>query len=610
MRKGKHETSGGGWRQDRDPFAEEAPSGKAGKAAAPGGGAGLGDPFAEAASSGKTGKAAAPDSLAGLGDPFAEDVPAAGTEKKTGGLAGAWKGLGKWKKAGIIAGGSVLAVILLVVGWWSLFVKAPDVSDNDRPITGLDSAARPVGAGNSVEDKDGSEAASGRKEDVYTFILLGKDTAGGGNTDTMILVTYDVPNATVNCMSIPRDTMVNVSWDIKRINSVYMAKESSGGGIEGVKKQVGLLTGVTPDFYVIIEWKAVGLLVDALGGVEFDVPYNMNYDDPYQDLHIHQSKGLRTLSGSDAMQIVRFRGYNGGDVKRVEVQQLFLKAVAKQCLQLKNWTKISDFAKIFFENVETDIPLNNLLWFAQKAMNVDLDNLDFVTMPGNYEGYAWSRTAGGNQSYVFAYPEEIVKLVNESFNPYSRDITEDDLQIMYKNKNGSLGVTNGTVLDGRSVSASSSGSSGGSGSSGTSSSSGSSSGSGISSGSGTSNSSGSASSSGTSGGSGSSGTSGGSGSSGTSSGSGTTNSSGEPALPATPSEDPGAETNTTPGTTAGPGTEENPGTVTEPGTQTAPEAQPPEGGGSDPEPEPAPQPETPPDPAPELPPEPGLPPGE
>ena len=266
-------------------------------------------------------------------------------------------------------------------------------------------------------------------------------------------MSYDVVNQAVNCMSIPRDTMVNVGWDIKRVNSVYSAKESSGGGIEGLKKQVGLLTGVTPDFHVIIEWKAVGKLVEALGGVYFDVPYDMNYDDPYQDLHIHQSKGYRLLDGDDAMQVVRWRknnsGTNYGDTTRVGVQQAFLKAVAKQCLQLKNWTKVGAFAKIFFENVEAseELSLNNLLWFAQKAMGVDIDNVSFVTMPGEYEGWAWSRTYQNNQSYVFADPGEIVKLVNTSFNPYSRDITEDDLQIMYKNKNGSLGITNGTVLD-------------------------------------------------------------------------------------------------------------------------------------------------------------------
>ena len=205
------------------------------------------------------------------------------------------------------------------------------------------------------------DVVSGRKEEVFTFLLLGKDTGGGGNTDTMILVTYDVPNGTVDCVNIPRDTMINVSWKIKKINAVF----ASSRGIEGLKEEMGYLTGIVPDFYVAVEWEAIGEIVDALGGVEFDVPYNMDYDDPYQDLYIHQKKGLRKLSGDDAMQVIRWRKNNGkkneiGDTGRQKIQQDFLKAVAKQCLQIGNWTKISDFAKIFFKNVETDLPLNNL----------------------------------------------------------------------------------------------------------------------------------------------------------------------------------------------------------------------------------------------------------
>ena len=106
----------------------------------------------------------------------------------------------------------------------------------------------------------------GRKDGYYTFLLLGKDTSSG-STDTIILVSYDVPNQQVNMMSIPRDTAVNVPWSVKKVNSVYSAKESSGGGLENLKQQVAYLTGVMPDFYVIVQWEAVGEIVEALGGV-------------------------------------------------------------------------------------------------------------------------------------------------------------------------------------------------------------------------------------------------------------------------------------------------------------------------------------------------------
>ena len=112
-----------------------------------------------------------------------------------------------------------------------------------------------------------------------------------------------------------------------------------------------------------------------------------------------------------------------------------------------HWTKVSAFAEIFAENVETDLPLNNILWFAQQAMGVGCGQPQRHDHPGDYNSYAWSRTYKNNQSYVFVYPEETVEMVNTYFNPYTEEITEDDLQIMYRNKDGSLGVTNGTLAD-------------------------------------------------------------------------------------------------------------------------------------------------------------------
>ena len=218
------------------------------------------------------------------GDPFASDTP----KRKKG------KGLTGWKRTVAIVLGCVAVLVLAVVGLWKTFVVSPDVSDKIKP-TNTDTV-------NTEEAEKGDEPSttSGRKGDYFTFLLLGEDTSSG-STDTIMLASYDVKNQQVSMMSIPRDTMVNVSWDIKKINSVYSSKL----GMEGLKTQVSYLTGVMPDFYVIVQWEAVGEIVEALGGVYFDVPFDMNYDDPYQDLHIHQEKGYRLLDGEDAMEVVR-----------------------------------------------------------------------------------------------------------------------------------------------------------------------------------------------------------------------------------------------------------------------------------------------------------------
>lgn len=122
-----------------------------------------------------------------------------------------------------------------------------------------------------------------------------------------------------------------------------------------LKQEVSRLTGIYPDFYVMVEWEAIGELVDALGGVYFDVPFDMNYDDPYQDLHIHQEAGYRKLSGEDAMEVIRWRKNNGepspGDVGRIQIQQDFLSAILDKCLQPATLLKAPALAQVFLNNV-------------------------------------------------------------------------------------------------------------------------------------------------------------------------------------------------------------------------------------------------------------------
>ena len=125
----------------------------------------------------------------------------------------------------------------------------------------------------NYEFGDGPRLSGDRKEEFYTFLLVGRDTGGGGNTDTLMVMAYDIPNQTLNVMSIPRDTMVNVPWDIKRINSVYnYAPYYDKDGIQFLKEEVSYLIGFQPDYTIVVEWEAVGELVDAIGGVDYEVP--------------------------------------------------------------------------------------------------------------------------------------------------------------------------------------------------------------------------------------------------------------------------------------------------------------------------------------------------
>ena len=351
----------------------------------------------------------------------------------------------------LIAVAAVLAVVLVaVVACQSLFVRP------DLPGTGLEDGAETE----EIDWGEGNRPHSGgerKSEDYYTVLILGRDTGGGGNTDTMLLASYDVTNQKATVMSIPRDTMVNVPYDIKRINAVY---NYGGGGDEGIQylyKEISQLVGFEPDYQVVVEWDAVGEIVDAMGGVWFDVPRNMNYDDPYQDLHIHQEKGYRLLSGDDAMQVLRYRhdndmhyGYPDGDLGRIKTQQAFLSAMVEQLLKLENVTKIRQFIQVFQDNVETDLSFQNILWFAKKAVfgGLSMENVEFVTMP-NKNVSAWSRTYQSYQSYVVPIADELLDLVNNQLSPFTKVFTLSDLDIMSVNSDGSLSSSTGRVEDSR-----------------------------------------------------------------------------------------------------------------------------------------------------------------
>lgn len=355
------------------------------------------------------------------------------------------------KQKMLVTAAVLLALMLaVVVACQSLFVK-PELSGKNPS----DPQKEGIDYGEGVQPKAGGER---KTKDWYTVLILGRDTGGGGNTDTMLLASYNVTDQKATVMSIPRDTMVNVPWDIKRINSVYNYYGGGDKGIQHLYKEIAQLVGFEPDYQVVVEWEAVGAIVEAMGGVYFDVPRNMNYDDPYQDLHIHQEKGYRKLSGDDVMQVLRYRhdnvkngkmlGYPDGDLGRIKTQQALLKAMVEQLLQVKNVANINAFAKAFQENVETDLSFQNLFWFGQQAVLGGLkpENVNFVTMP-NTPTSCWSRSVKNNQSYVVPDAQKLLDLVNNELSPFVEPSTMRDLDIMSVNSDGSVSSTTGHVED-------------------------------------------------------------------------------------------------------------------------------------------------------------------
>lgn len=257
-----------------------------------------------------------------------------------------------------------------------------------------------------------------RKDNFYTILVSGVDDGNGGS-DTNILVAVDAENGKIHGVSIPRDTKAVINGKNHKINFAY-----NSGGSELLAQTVSEQLGIPVDFTVTVDLTGFIALVDAIGGVDFYVPIDMNYDDPIQGLSIHFSKGMQHLSGQEAMEVVRFRhnndgtGYGSEDIGRMSTQQDFLMAVAEQTLTLSNVNKVGTFAQIFQQYVDTDLTLGNLAWLGKEAITLGSDGISFSILPGQWKS-----------PYIYLDQEAVLTLVNESLNPYVEDRVMEDLNI-------------------------------------------------------------------------------------------------------------------------------------------------------------------------------------
>ncbi len=258
-----------------------------------------------------------------------------------------------------------------------------------------------------------SLVGSERKEDFFTILVVGKDVASG-NTDTIMLVGCDVKSKKMSVISIPRDTIVNVKRSVKKINGAYM---HAGKDIFALYDEVESITGIRPDRYILVEVDGFVELIDAIGGVEVDVPIDMHYEDKTQDLSIHINKGLQVLDGYDSMGFMRYRKtYVEGDIGRIKTQHIFLKALAKKLLKAETLLKVPELAKIVKENVDTDLTLGNEIWIGKQMLQMDFEkDINIMMLPGRAGYYE-------KLSYYFPNEEEVIEMINEYMNPYIKDI--------------------------------------------------------------------------------------------------------------------------------------------------------------------------------------------
>ncbi len=337
-------------------------------------------------------------------------------------------------RAAIIAVCVVLALTGGVFAAWKLLVKPvqrPSLSQPDpEPVSEPDEAepsvihVTPHETEQPEEEPEPdvpTEQPKALQDGVYNILICGTD-ADGTRTDTIIIAHLDANDHTVALLSIPRDTPVATGGGgLMKINSVYAGGKD---GMERLAARLKDLLGFPVDGYVLVDLEAFQKTVDLVGGVEFDVPMDMNYEDPSQNLYIHLQKGLQTLDGEQAMGLVRFRkGYATQDIQRTQTQQQFLKALAKQCLSVSSLTKLREFADIFSQYVTTNLTTGNMVWFGKELLSCDFDNMKTYTAEG--EGAMIN-----GASYYPLYAGKLLSVVNEAFNPYDTPISAGSLTVV------------------------------------------------------------------------------------------------------------------------------------------------------------------------------------
>ncbi|MCR5576413.1 MAG: LCP family protein [Oscillospiraceae bacterium] len=336
----------------------------------------------------------------------------------------------------MIAGGAA-ALALGALSLYMLWEKPPETAPQTKVQAQTAQAAPAEKRRAATPEPDrGTAFDTSRQDGVYTVLIAGSDD-GTGNTDVIMVGRLDTVEHTADVVSIPRDTLINVDTPIRKLNSVYWGAVYNGGvGSDALRRHVKKLTGFDVDCYAILDLDAFERVVDALGGVWFDVPQRMYYDQgPVIDLE----PGWQLLNGEQAMWLCRYRSsYVNGDLDRIEVQHDFLKAAADQFLQLGSIPNIPQVAQILAESTDTNMTAANLAWFARQLLRCKSEDIRFYTAP-NTPAYV------NDISYTFLDLYNWLEMINTRLNPTSTPIGEGQLDLVYLH-NGAVSCT--TALQG------------------------------------------------------------------------------------------------------------------------------------------------------------------
>ena len=257
-----------------------------------------------------------------------------------------------------------------------------------------------LGIPNPIAGGDGPLSDLYRDSERVNVLLLG-DTMQG-LTDTIMVGSYDLKNQHVDLVSVPRDTYYPrddyPGAALAKINSVYKT-EKINGALSAISD---VLADMPIHAYAIIDEDDIRKIVDSMGGVPMDVPFDMKYTDKNTNLYIDLKKGEQVLDGDQAVQFIRYRkGYKTGDYGRVEAQQQFMSNAFEQVI---GW-HLPKVAMTVVENVETSLTAGNAFRFGAKGIFLKKEDMKTHILPGD-SGYE------NGASYFFvdeAATEEMIR---------------------------------------------------------------------------------------------------------------------------------------------------------------------------------------------------------
>ena len=330
-------------------------------------------------------------------------------------------------------------------GAYRVWASAPEQEQG-----GLNDYTTPAPEDTGPQAEEPESAAANKRDGVWTFYIAGIDVVGNHN-DTNMVGMFDTVNGKLNIVNLPRDMLVNVNLNIKKINQPYAADINNGGdGVDALLECISDVLGYNVDMYALIDINAAAEVVDAIGGVYFDIPYDMDWDAPDQDppLHIHIKAGPQTLDGENFVNAMRFRmsndgshSYAGGDIERIQFQQELLMALATQTLQLGNIGKVGDVYNAIMDNMVTNVSIGNVMYLLEQFMKLSGDNITFNTIPNRMDGMI------NGLNYVMPLIDDWVAMLNEYLNPFDVEITKENLN-MISYIDGQWTMTQGYIAGG------------------------------------------------------------------------------------------------------------------------------------------------------------------